>query len=91
MKLVFLPGTKPGLRWFKRYYSVVFREGKENADRHFLAMKKSLVSSPEIGRPVGIRNYRIYMFPKTPFSVIYRIVGDRVEVVGGQDQRAEVL
>ena len=52
-------------------------------------MKKTLVSSPEIGRPVGVKNYRIYMIPNTPFSVIYRIVGDRVEILGVLDQRAE--
>ena len=91
MKLVFLPSTKTGLRWFHRYYTAVFREGKSNADRHFLAMKKTLASSPEIGRPVGVKNYRIYMIPRTPFSVIYRIAGDRVEIVGVLDQRAEGL
>ena len=89
MRLVFLPGTKPGLRWFAKYYTVIFTEGKKNADRQFLAMKKLLVSSPEIGRPAGIRNCRIYMIPKTPFSVIYRVTGDRVEVLGVYDQRAD--
>ena len=89
MNIVFLPSTRKGLRWFRQYYMSVFAEGKMNADKQFLAMKRVLVTTPDAGRPIVGTDCRISGVPRTPFSVIYRLVDDRVEVMYVYDQRAK--
>ena len=88
MKIVFLPSTKAGLRWFHKYYTEVFADGKKKADRQFQLMKLVLLTTPEAGRAIESKNCRIYAIPRTPFSVIYRVVADRVEIMYIHDQRS---
>ena len=61
---------------------------KKDADRQFQSMKMVLLTTPEAGRAIGSKNYRIYAIPRTPFSVIYRVVIDRVEIMYIHDQRS---
>ena len=89
MHIVFLPSARVGLRWFHKYYTDVFTDGKANADRQFLTMKKVLLTTPDAGRPMGVKNFRIYSIPRTPFSVIYRVEKERVEILKIYDQRSE--
>ena len=89
--MIFLPSARPGLRWFHKYYTSVFTAGKGNADRQFLTMKKVLLAMPEAGRQIGVKNYRLYGITKTPFSAIYRVVEDRIEIMHIYDQRSETI
>lgn len=89
MKIVFLRSATPDLRWFKRYYMTAFPEGRRNADQHFQAILSLLLSSPLIGGPVDdFQNAREHPIQKTPFSVIYRVKGERIEILRILDQRS---
>ena len=87
MQIVFLPEATTSLRWFHRYYSTRFPAGKSNAMIRFQAMKDVLHRNPEIGRPMEGRDVRLYLLPKTPFCVIYRIRSHRIEILSVYDQR----
>lgn len=89
MKLVFLPSTKGDLRWFKRYYMRVFPEGKPNADKQFLSMKKNLLAKPLIGHKSEMFPQLLeYHIPKIPFTVIYDVRETEIRILRLRDQRS---
>ncbi|MFV0292882.1 MAG: type II toxin-antitoxin system RelE/ParE family toxin [Paracoccus sp. (in: a-proteobacteria)] len=88
MKIVFLAFAKPDLRWFKRYYMYVFPEGRRNADQHYYALLNLLKSSPTIGGLAeDFPDAREHHIKNTPFTLIYRIQPDRVEILRLLDER----
>lgn len=90
MKIVFLASAKPDLRWFKHYYMSRFPEGRRNADAQFLSTKALLLANPFVGHSVeNIEDARIYSIPRTPFSFIYRVKDNVIEVVRVLDTRSE--
>jgi len=89
MKIVFLAAAKQDLRWFKTYYIQAFPEGRANADRQYRAMLQLLKTSPMIGAPTDdIPAAREYPIRNTPFSVIYRVKPDVIEILRVFDQRS---
>lgn len=90
MKIRFLATAKQDLRWFKYYYMNRFPEGRRNADAQFLKTKELLTANPEIGHPIeNMKSVRTYPVPRTPFSFVYRVTDDAVEVVRVLDGRSE--
>jgi len=88
MRIVYLPSTRPDLLWFRQYYQVVFTEGDAQARVHFHAMQRLLISNPYIGRKVdGQQNVRELQIARTPFSVIYRVTTNQIEVLRVWDSR----
>lgn len=89
MRFVYLEGALPGLLWFRRYYQSVFPEGGRNGRAQFTAMKATLIANPKAGHPVGRNGQaRMFVIPRTPFSVIYRVRDDRIEVLAIHDHRS---
>ena len=90
MKLVFLPSTRSDLLWMRTYYSRIFPEGARRAADQYRGVSSILRDNPLVGRPVeeleGVREFSI---PRTPFSFIYRVVDDRIEVLRVWDQRGD--
>jgi plasmid stabilization system protein ParE len=72
-----------------RYYENVFPEGKQRASKHFAKAGKLLVAMPQLGRPVDDTAVREHAIAGLPFSFIYRIMDDRIEVLRLWDQRGE--
>ena len=90
MRLVYLASAKPGLRWFHRYYTSVFPEGKALADRRFLAVQALLKSNSHAGHESEIvPGAREFPVPRTPFTYVYQIREDRVEVLLIADNRSD--
>ena len=88
MKIVFLASSIPDLRWFKNYYTRVFPEGRAKADSQLLATKKTLAANPFAGQPCeGIERAREYHILRTPFTFIYHVRPDRIEVLRVLDMR----
>jgi hypothetical protein len=54
MRIVFLATAKRDLRWFKRYYTMAFPEGRDNADRHFKMTLLTLQANPGVGHPTDV-------------------------------------
>ena len=89
MKFTYLPTAQAGLERFRHYYGHIFFGGMKHAREHYFRMKRILRASPQAGRPVGEKGNRIYAMPRTPFSVIYRIREDHIEVLCVRDRRAD--
>jgi plasmid stabilization system protein ParE len=89
MKLVYLETSKPDLDWYRLYYHSIFPAGARNAARQYLRAMSNLLDNPHIGHPIDARGTREYSMPRIPFSVIYRISDDRIEVLRIWDQRAD--
>lgn len=89
MKIVFLPRAVQDLHWFKLYYRDVFPEGAKRAAERYGRTLELIAATPKLGRPVAEPGIREYAMPRTPFSLIYRIAGSRIEVLRVWDQRSE--
>jgi plasmid stabilization system protein ParE len=87
--LVFLPSSAADLRWFHHYYRSVFPAGRAKANRQFAALRRMLREMPGVGHASelveGVLEYQIR---NTPFTVIYRVRGEQVQVLRVYDQRS---
>ena len=89
MRLVFLRSAEGDLRWFRHYYENVFPDGGRRAWRQYAKAARRLVSLPLLGHPSDGKGIREYAIGGLPFSFIYRVVDDRIEILRLWDQRAE--
>ena len=72
-------------------YGHIFPDGAKRAADQYGRTCGVLHDNPLVGRPVeeveemeGVREFSI---PRTPFSFIYRVVDDRIDVLRVWDQR----
>ena len=90
MKLVFLPSTRSDLLWMRTCYAHVFPGGAKHAADPYRRICGIIRENPLVGRPVEeIEGVREFSIPRTPFSFVYRIVEDRIEVLRVWDQRGD--
>lgn len=52
-------------------------------------MQRTLVDNPQAGPRLVGRRERRNGIPRTPFSVTYRVTGDRIEVLRVHDERSD--
>ena len=82
MKLVFLPSTRSDLLWMRTYCSRIFPDGARLAAEQYLRASGVIRDNPLAGHPVeGMAGVRKFPIPRTPFSFIYRVGDDRIEVL----------
>lgn len=90
MKLVFLPSTRSDLLWMRTYYAHVFPNGAKRAVEQYVRASGVIRNNPLAGHSIeemeGVREFSI---PRTPFSFIYRVIDDRIEVLRVWDQRGD--
>jgi plasmid stabilization system protein ParE len=90
MQIKFLAEAKADLRWFKQYYSRVFPAGRRKADQQYRALLILLKSQPRVGHQdddyPGVFEYIV---PGIPFTVLYRLKDEAIEVLRLYDQRGE--
>jgi plasmid stabilization system protein ParE len=90
MRIVFLASTKPDLRWYKRYYTTAFPDGRDNADRQFKAALVAILATPRVGHPSQASpEAREFVIPRTPFLLVYRIRDQNIEILRLRDARGE--
>jgi plasmid stabilization system protein ParE len=87
--VVFQPTATADVRWFSRYYHIVFKAGELKGKARLAAMLKVLAANPNIGHLTGPADEREIFIPKTPFSLIYRLRGDRIEILRLWDLRRD--
>jgi plasmid stabilization system protein ParE len=88
MKIVFLVSARRDLLWFRQYYGQIFPEGEKRAAEQFKASIATLKRHPQIGHEIKGLTIREFTLPRTPFSFIYRIQHDRIEVLRLWDNRS---
>ncbi len=89
MKIIFLASSHSDLRWFKRYYVTVFPMGRTKADKRYLATLNVLSQNPLVGHPSAtISGAREFHVSRTPFSFLYRVTKENVEIMRVVDNRS---
>lgn len=74
----------------RTYYTSVFPAWARRAAEHYRTTCSVIRENPRIGHPVeGIPGVREFAIQHTPFSVIYRVVDDRIEVLRIWDRRGD--
>jgi plasmid stabilization system protein ParE len=91
MRIVFLPTTAPDFDWITEYYLSNFPEGGPKAYHRLERALANLSVNPRMGKAIARTEYRQYSVPRTPFSLIYRISGDAIEILHVWDQRSNPL
>ncbi len=89
MKLVFLPATKKDFIWLRYYYQRVFPQGREKAQQQFKSINKLLKENPLIGHKSDVGDTLEFSIPNTPFSYIYRVKKDQIQVLRVWDERQQ--
>ena len=89
MRVVYLASARDDLSWLRQYYREVFPDGAARALKHLLAAEGLLRTNPFIGRHTGIGDSRELHIARTPFSLIYRVREDRIEVLRVWDGRRD--
>ncbi|MDQ0396358.1 type II toxin-antitoxin system RelE/ParE family toxin [Labrys monachus] len=89
MKIVYLAGTTADIAWMRNYYAHVFPEGRKRAREHFKAAEALLSETPLIGRTTAVPEVRELVIPRTPFSFLYRVRPERIEILRIWDGRAD--
>lgn len=85
----FDPEAGPGLDWFRQYYRDAFPEGAASPADRLEAILNLLADQPGMGVPYPDRpNLRLFVIPKTPFSLAYLTKDDAIVVVDLIDQRS---
>ena len=71
-------------------YAHIFQHGAKRAAAQYRRTCGILRENPLAGRPVEeMEGVREFSMPRTPFSFIYRVVDDRIEVLRVWDQRGD--
>lgn len=89
MEIVYLESARDDLLWFRHYYEEVFTAGSERAKKQFVAVEILLKENPLIGQEVHRSDVREFSIPKIPFSYIYRVQPQRIEVLRVWDERGD--
>ena len=88
MYIVYLESFINDIEWMKLYYNNIFPAGKKQASIHIKTTEQIIINHPHIGQVFdGKKNIRELVINKTPFSFLYRINEDRIEILRLWDQR----
>lgn len=89
MRFAYTEVAKADLAWFRLYYRSAFAAGAPSASKQLNRTIANLLSNPYIGHPLDDDEMREYSIPRTPFSIIYRVVDDCIEIARVWDQRGD--
>lgn len=88
MKIVFLESAVQDIQWFRYYYRSVFPAGSVKARDQMRALQVMLAANPYAGHPSDTaKSVREFTIPRTPFTVIYRVMPTQIEVLRLWDTR----
>lgn len=89
MKIVYLESTINDLLWMRHYYESIFPDGRVRARKQFHSLEALLIAHPFIGAQLQQKNVREFSIPKTPFSYIYRVQPEYIEILRIWDERQD--
>ncbi len=89
MQFQFSEKALEDLKWFRYYYESVFPQGVKKAQKQYYLTKSLLRKNPYLGYSIDEEKTREFSIPKIPFSFIYRIKEDRIEVLRVWDERQD--
>lgn len=89
MEVVYLDTALEDMGWFRRYYAAVFLEGRGIARESLRRTERLIAENPSVGHVTdGQTGVREFPLRRTPFSVLYRVRDNRIEILRIFDQRS---
>ena len=89
LKMAYSARARLDLHWFRIYCETQFPEGMPKANARFSKCLALLSMTPNMGRPAGKEPRRRFSVPNTPYTILYQVNGDLLEVARVLDQRSE--
>lgn len=90
MKVKYLESARDDMMWFRNYYSRVFPAGKGNAKIQLRRIIQIISEHPEVGHPPDdFPEAFEHPISRTPFTMIYRVKDNELQVLRILDQRSE--
>ncbi len=89
MNVIYLTQALRDMNWVRKYYKDVFPAGQSNA-RSQLRKTETLISeNPFVGHPSEtVSGAREFHISRTPFSFLYRVTDDHLEILRVIDSRS---
>jgi plasmid stabilization system protein ParE len=87
LRVVYLDSALQDLVWWRRYYGSVFPEGRPNARTRIRKVVAALEANPHLGRPTDEADVLEFVIARTPFSLLYRVKDDVIEILRLWDNR----
>ena len=88
MAVAYLAQAAKDAVWMQYYYDVIFPDGGPKGRARFQKSVALLTTRPEMGRALGKKPRRCFSVPATPFTIVYQVRGERLEIVRILDQRS---
>ena len=89
MELKFLDSTTADLKSMPHYYRHVFPEDATNAKQQYFRTTRAMLENPLIGHASeSIKGAREFHISRTPFSFLYRVTKDHIEIMRLIDNRS---
>lgn len=90
MRVEYLASAIRDMVWVRHYYTAVLPAGAAKARTAIRATEDLIASNPFIGHPSDmVPEAREFPVRRTPFSFIYRVFEDRIEVLRIWDNRQD--
>ncbi|MEE9363093.1 MAG: type II toxin-antitoxin system RelE/ParE family toxin [Cellulophaga sp.] len=88
MQVIYLESSLDDIEWMRFYYRNIFPSGKKEAIKHIKTAENLLVNHPDIGQAYeNNKNIKELVVNKTPFTFIYRVKNENIEILRLWDQR----
>ena len=87
MRVLLSRSALTDLAWFRAYYKSVFPEGENNAIAQLNKIIRLLETNPYLGKPSAVKGRREFHVPRTPFTLVYRVTEENIEIVRFWDER----
>lgn len=90
MRVRFLNSSADDITWMRRYCRAIFPEGSKNGQKNYAAGLNAIKENPFAGHPSeAIEGAREYHILRTPFTFVYLVRKDGIEVLRVLDRRGE--
>jgi plasmid stabilization system protein ParE len=90
MRVVYLDSALSDIQWSRHYYSSVFPEGRRNSGARIRKAVASLQANPYLGHPTDEADVLEFVIARTPFSTLYRVRNNTLEVLRLWDNRQKL-
>lgn len=90
MKVIYLTQALRDMHWVRKYYSNVFPAGRSNARSQLRKTEQLISENPMVGHSSeAVNDAREFHISRTPFSFIYRVTKEHIEVMRVVDNRSD--
>ena len=89
MKVIYLSQALRDMNWVRKYYNEVFPAGRSNARSQLRKTEILISDNPLVGhQSETVNGAREFHISRTPFSFLYRVAKEYIEIMRVVDNRS---